>query len=76
MPKIIYFKPICKYYNDLLTGYFRIDKTQELIGRKDYWPSLSKDVKFYMRGCDIFLASKAVKFKLYGDIQSLPILTY
>ena len=29
-----------------------------------------------MKGCDICLVSKAVRHKLYGDLQSLPISTY
>ena len=64
------------HHNDPLTGYFGIDKTRELIGWKYYWPGLRRDVESYVRGCDVCLASKAVKHKLYGDLQSLPILTH
>ena len=64
------------YRNDLFAGYFGIDKTKELVGRKYYWPSLRKDVKSYVRGCDVCLASKTVRHKPYGDLQSLPIPTH
>ena len=37
---------------------------------------LRHDVKDYVRGCNIYLASKAVRHKLYGDLQSLPIPTH
>ena len=37
---------------------------------------LRHDVKDYVWGCDICLASKAVRHKPYGDLQSLPILTH
>lgn len=35
--KIICFKLINCYYNDLLAGYFKIDKTQKLISKKYNW---------------------------------------
>ena len=37
---------------------------------------LFHNVEDYMRGCNVCLASKAVRHKLYGDLQSLPISTY
>ena len=67
---------ISHHHNDPLIGYFGIDKTRELIGRKYYWPSLKKDAKNYFRGCDICLTSKAVRHKPYGDLWSLLVLTY
>ena len=35
---------------------------------KYYWETLRHDVEVYVRGCDIYLASKAVRHKLYGDL--------
>ena len=64
------------YYNNPLAGHFGVNKTRELIGRKYYWPSLRKDVKAYVKGCDVCLGSKAVRHKPYGDIQSLPMSTH
>ena len=74
--EIIRFKVISRYYNDLLAGYFGIEKMKELVGRKYYWPSLKKDVGNYIRGCDVCLTSKAVRYKPYGDLQSLPVPTH
>ena len=76
VPEIIRSKVISRHHNDLLAGHFGIDKTRELIGRKYYWPSLRRDVESYVRGCDVCLASKAVRHKPYGDLQSLPIPTH
>ena len=76
VPKAIQTELISQHYEDLLAGHFGIDKTRELIGRKYYWPSLRRDVKSYVWGCDICLTSKAVKHKPYGDLQSLPIPTH
>ena len=66
--EIIRFKVISCHHDDLLADHFGIDKTQELIGRKYYWPSLKRDIKTYVRRCDICLTSKAVCHKPYGDL--------
>ena len=76
IPEIIRSEVISRHHDDLLVGHFGIDKTRELVGRKYYWPSLRRDVESYVRGCDVCLASKAVRHKPYGDLQSLPIPTH
>ena len=76
VPEIIRFEMISRHHNDLLVGHFGIDKITELVSRKYYWPSLRKDVENYVRGCDVYLASKAVRHKPYGDLQSLPVPTH
>ena len=63
-------------HNDPLVGHFGIDKTRELVGRKYHWPSLKKDVESYVQGYDVSLASKVVRHKPYGDLQSLSIPTH
>ena len=73
VPEIIRTELISWHHNDPLAGHFGINKTRELIGRKYYWPSLRKDVKAYVKGCDVCLASKAVRHKPYGDLQALPV---
>ena len=35
-----------------------------------------RDVKNYVRGCNIYLALKAFCHKPYGDLQSLPVPTH
>ena len=37
---------------------------------------LPEDVKAYVKGCNICLASKTICHKLYGDLQSLPVPTH
>ena len=76
VPKIIRSEAISRHHDDSLTEHFGIDKTRELIGRKYYWPSLRRDVESYVRGCDVCFASKTVRQKPYGDLQSLPIPTH
>lgn len=65
-----------KYYNDPLTSHFRIKKTKELISRKYHWPSLKKDIEAYIKNRDICLALKVVRYKPYGNLKLMPILTY
>ena len=76
VPEIIRFEVINRHHDDPLAEHFGIDKTRELVGRKYYWPSLRKDIENYVKGCDVCLTSKAVRHKLYGDLQFLPVLTH
>ena len=76
VPEIIRSKVISCHHNNPLVGHFGIDKTRELIGRKYYWPCLRRDVKSYVRGCDVCLTSKAIRYKPYGDLQFLLISTH
>ena len=76
VPKIIRSELISWHHDDPLAGHFGIDKTRELIAWKYYWPSLRKDVEAYVKGCDVCLASKAMRHKLYGDLQLLSIPTH
>ena len=76
VPEIIWTELISRYHDDPLASHFSIEKTRELVAQKYYWPTLCRDVKDYVRGCDVCLASKAVRHKPYGDLQSLPVPTH
>ena len=76
VPEIIRSEVISRHHDDPLAGHFGIDKTRELVARKYYWPTPCRDVKTYVRGCDVCLAFKAICHKPYGDLQSLLILTH
>ena len=76
VPEIIRSEVISYHHDDPLAGHFGIDKTRKLVGRKYYWPSLRKDIEDYVRGCDVCLASKAIRYKPYGDLQSLAVPTH
>ena len=67
--KIIRTELISRHHNDLLAGYFGIEKTQELIARKYYWETLCYNVKVYVRGYNVCLASKAIRYKPYMNLQ-------
>ena len=76
VPEIIRTELISKHHDDPLAGHFGIKKTRELVARKYYWPTLRHDVDNYVKGCDVCLASKAVRHKPYGDLQSLLVPTH
>ena len=76
VPKIIRTELISRLHDDPLARHFGIEKTRELIARKYYWPSLRRNVEDYVKRCDVCLASKAVRHKSYGNLQSLPIPTH
>ncbi len=76
IPKVIRSELISRHHDDPLAGHFGIEKTRELVARKYYWPTLRQDVEAYVKRCDVCLASKAVRHKPYGDLQSLPVPTH
>ena len=76
VPEAIRIELISRHHDDPLVGHFGIEKTRELLARKYYWPTLRHDVEAYVKGCDVCLASKAVRHKPYGDLQSLPVPTH
>ena len=56
MLEIIRTEVINKHHNDPLAGSFKIKKTQELVARKYYWPTLRANIEAYVKGCDVYLA--------------------
>ncbi len=76
MSEIVRTKLISRHHDDSLVGYFGIEKIWELIVRKYYWLTLRANVKSYVKGYNVCLASKLVKHKLYGYLQSLPVPTH
>ncbi len=76
MSEIVITKLISRHHDDSLASYFGINKTRELIAQKYYWLTFYHDVEAYLTGCDVCLALKAVKHKLYDDLQSLPVPIY
>ena len=68
IPEIIWLELINWHHDDPLAGHFGIDKTQELIARKYYWPMLFRDIEAYVKGCNVCLAFKAVCHKPYRNL--------
>ena len=76
VPKAILMELISRHHDDPLAGYFGIKETSKLLAQEYYWPILRHDVKAYVKGCNVCLASKTVCHKPYSDLQLLPVLTH
>ena len=73
VPEIIWTKLITKHHKNLQGDQFVIKKICELIAQKYYQPLFHHDVKDFEKGCNGYLASKAVYHRLYSNLQSLPV---
>lgn len=65
--KIIRFKLISWYHNDLSVIQFEFRKTQKLIAQKYYW-RIRPNIKDYMRGYKVYLTLKKVKHIPYKEL--------
>lgn len=68
MPKNICPNIINCHYDNLLANHFRIKKMKELVMRKYLWLIFHQDVEAYVKGNNVYLASKIVCFKSYRDV--------
>ena len=68
MPKAIQIVLISRHYDNALVNHFDIKKTRKLLAQKYFWPTFYHDVKTYVKGCDKYLISKAVRHKPYADL--------
>ena len=76
VPEIIRTELISRHYNNLLASHFGIKKTRELVAQKYYRLILRRDNEDYVKGYDVCLTSKAVRYKPYGDLQFLLVSTH
>ncbi len=67
IPEIICIELINQHHNKLLASHLKIQKTQELVIQKYYWPTFYHNVEAYVKGYDIYLASKTLRYKPYRD---------
>ncbi len=76
LPEIIRTEIIRRHHDDPLVGHFGIQKTWGLVAWKYYWPLVRHNVEEYVKASDVCPASKAIRHKLYGDLQLLPVPTH
>ena len=74
--EIIRTELINRHHYDPLSRHFDIKIMCKFVIRKYYWKTLHYDVKVYIRGCDVCLASKTIRYKPYRNLQQLPVPTY
>lgn len=59
-------------HDDPLGGHLGVARTLEVIRRKYFWDGLIKDIKAYVRDCDVCQRNKVPRHRPYGELQSLP----
>jgi hypothetical protein len=60
-------------HDSIFSGHFGTRKTQHLLERLFYWPSITKDVKLYVRTCDTCARVKASTQKPTGPLRPLEV---
>ena len=61
------------HHDDELAGHFGRDKTEVLLRRKYWWPTLAKDVAEWVKTCVICQTMKPRRHRPYSEAQALPI---
>ena len=67
-------KLICKNHDNSLIEHFDAKKTLKLFQKKYYWLACEKQIKKYVRFCNICQRTKISRHKLYEKLSSLPAL--
>jgi hypothetical protein len=60
-----------KNHDDLIGGYYGIDKTVYLLRMKYYWPYMKRDATEYIRRCAACQLNKIQRHKLWGQLVLL-----
>ena len=58
-----------KHHDNLLVGYFDIEKMQKLVAKKYSSKILHHNIKIYVRSCNVYLVFKIARHKPYGNLQ-------
>ena len=61
------------HHDDELAGHFGREKTEKLLRRKYWWPTLAKDVEERVATCAMCEYMKARRHRPYGEAQALRI---
>ena len=64
---------LATHHDDPYAGHYGFNRTLELIKRKYYWQSLRKQVKEYIRTCEVCQRTKTKRHKPYGELAPLPV---
>ena len=60
------------HHDDPLGGHFGVGKTLELLKRKYSWPKMGRDVKNYVKSCQVCQRMVTKRHRPYGELQPLP----
>ena len=59
------------HHDDLLANYFEFKKTCVLMQKKFYWLKITKDIKEYIKNCDMCQRTKTSHHHFYDEFSSL-----
>ena len=68
VPKMLQKNVISRAHDDPVASHGGMVKTIELIRRNFYWPGLVKDVREYIRNCDVCKSTKAPNYNLKPEM--------
>jgi hypothetical protein len=71
--KSLIYELLSLYHDDQFAGHWGINKTQELLARKFYWPDMTTDIREYITTCSICQNNAIPRHKPYGQLNPLPI---
>ena len=60
-------------HDDPLAGHFGQAKTLQLASRKYFWKEMAKEIKSYVKSCDICQRTKVLRHRPYGEMVALPL---
>ena len=63
------------YYNDSFANYFEFKKIHVLMQKKFYWFKMTKDIKKYVKNCNMCQRTKTLHHRFYDEFSSLFIST-
>lgn len=76
IPETFQINLLKKNYDNLLTRYFGVEKIFNLFLQKCYLFKIRVDVKKYIQDCNICKKNKKERYKLYDNMQSIPVFIY
>lgn len=59
---------ISHHHNDLLVAHFEIEKSKELVARKNFSYIFYRNIEAYIKGCDICLTLNVICHKPYSNL--------
>ena len=63
------------HHDDFLASHFKIKKTRVLMQKKFYWLKMTKDIKEYVKDCDMCQRIKTSRHRFYDEFSSLSVST-
>ena len=63
------------HHDDFFASHFKFKKICVLMQRKFYWFKMTKDIKEYIKNCDMCQRTKTLHYYSYNELSSLFVLT-